>query len=166
MDINSIKELIKAVSDSDLTALQVREGNLEIKLSKNKTDNCMKFDSDSIADNGSINIINNASGTDNNDNIDISNNNFETYVKEVPENKAENVIKTPLVGTVYLAPAEDSEPFVKVGDIVKKGQTVAIVEAMKLMNDIEAEVDGIVKEILVQNGQLVEYGQPLFTVGD
>lgn len=76
-----------------------------------------------------------------------------------------NIVKSPLVGTFYAAPAEDAEPFVKVGDVVKKGQTLAIVEAMKLMNDIEAEYDGTILEIFVENGAAVEYGQPLFSIG-
>ncbi|MEF2734406.1 MAG: biotin/lipoyl-containing protein, partial [Blautia sp.] len=64
----------------------------------------------------------------------------------------------------YTAPAEDAEPFVKVGDTVKKGQVVAIVEAMKLMNEIESEVDGVIAEVLVKNGEMVDYGKPLFRV--
>ena len=75
-----------------------------------------------------------------------------------------NVINSPLVGTVYLAPEEGAKPFVQVGDIVKKGQVVAIVEAMKLMNEIESEFDGVVTKVLVENEQTVEYGQPLFEV--
>ena len=75
-----------------------------------------------------------------------------------------NVINSPLVGTVYLAPEEGAKPFVQVGDTVKKGQVVAIVEAMKLMNEIESDFDGTVTEILVKNGQAVEYGQPLFRI--
>ena len=75
---------------------------------------------------------------------------------------AGNVVKSPLVGTFYAAPAEDAEPFVKVGDSVKEGQVLAIVEAMKLMNEIESDFDGTVEEIYVENGQAVEYGQPLF----
>ena len=73
-------------------------------------------------------------------------------------------IKAPLVGTFYAAPSEDAEPFIKVGDTVKKGQTLAIVEAMKLMNEIESEFDGVVTEILVENEENVEYGQPLFRI--
>ncbi len=76
-----------------------------------------------------------------------------------------NVVKSPLVGTFYAAPAEDAEPFVKVGDSVKEGQVLAIVEAMKLMNEIESDFTGTVKEILVENGQGVEFGQPLFVIG-
>ena len=74
------------------------------------------------------------------------------------------IVKSPLVGTFYVAPAEDADPFVSVGDPVKKGQTLAIVEAMKLMNEIESDFDGKVAEIYVENGQAVEYGQPLFRI--
>ena len=71
-------------------------------------------------------------------------------------------MKSPLVGTFYAAPAEDADPYVSVGTTVKKGQVMAIVEAMKLMNEIESDFDGTVEEIYVENGQAVEYGQPLF----
>ena len=77
---------------------------------------------------------------------------------------AGNIVKSPLVGTFYAAPAEDAEPFVKVGDSVKEGQVLAIVEAMKLMNEIESDFTGTVAEILVENGEAVEYGQPLFVI--
>lgn len=73
-------------------------------------------------------------------------------------------ICSPLVGIFYAAPAENAEPFVKVGDSVKAGQTIAIVEAMKLMNEIEAETDGVITEVLVKNAQAVEFGQPLFRI--
>lgn len=75
-----------------------------------------------------------------------------------------NLVKSPLVGTFYAAPAEGADAFVKVGDLVKKGQTLAIVEAMKLMNEIESDYDGVVSEIFVENGNMVEYGQPLFSI--
>lgn len=77
---------------------------------------------------------------------------------------AGNVVKSPLVGTFYAAPAEDAEPFVKAGDSVKEGQVLAIVEAMKLMNEIESDFTGTVAEILVENGEAVEFGQPLFVI--
>ncbi len=73
-------------------------------------------------------------------------------------------MKSPLVGTFYCAPSEGADPYVKVGDVVKKGQVLGIVEAMKLMNEIESEFDGEVVEILVENEQMVEYGQPLFVI--
>lgn len=74
------------------------------------------------------------------------------------------VVTSPLVGTFYAAPAEDAEAYVKVGDQVKKGQVLAIVEAMKLMNEIESEFSGQVVKILAENGKAVEYGQPLFII--
>lgn len=83
----------------------------------------------------------------------------------VGANAAQNggkIVTSPLVGTFYAAPAEGAEPYVSVGDSVKKGQVLAIVEAMKLMNEIESDFDGVVKKILVQDGEPVEYGQPLF----
>ena len=73
-------------------------------------------------------------------------------------------ITAPIVGTFYRKPAPDAEPFVNVGDRVEKGQVVCIIEAMKLFNEIESEVSGIVRKVLVEDGEPVEYGQPLFLV--
>ncbi len=75
-----------------------------------------------------------------------------------------DTIDSPMVGTYYSAPSPDSAPFVKVGDTIKKGQAVAVLEAMKIMNELEAEFDCKVVEILVQDGQAVEYDMPLFVV--
>ena len=75
------------------------------------------------------------------------------------------VVRSPLVGVFYAAPAENAEAFVSVGDRVKRGQVLCIVEAMKLMNEITAEADGVVREICVTNGQVVEYGTELFRIG-
>ena len=75
-----------------------------------------------------------------------------------------SVVKSPLVGTYYAASSPENPPFVKVGDKVSKGQVLGIVEAMKLMNEIESEFDGTVKEILVENEQMVEFGQPMFVI--
>lgn len=77
---------------------------------------------------------------------------------------AGKIISSPMVGTFYTASAEGEEPFVRVGDKVKKGQVIGIVEAMKLMNEIESEYDGIVEEVLAANEQMVEYGQPLIRI--
>ncbi|MEL6614086.1 MAG: acetyl-CoA carboxylase biotin carboxyl carrier protein [Bacteroidota bacterium] len=76
----------------------------------------------------------------------------------------ESLVSAPIVGTFYAAPSPDADPFVKVGDRVEKGQTLCIIEAMKLMNEIEAEEAGIVKQILVQNAEPVEFDQPLFVI--
>jgi acetyl-CoA carboxylase biotin carboxyl carrier protein len=80
----------------------------------------------------------------------------------VPEGE---VLKSPMVGTFYRAASPGAKPFVDVGQTVKAGETVCIIEAMKLLNEIEADRDGVIKTILVENGQPVEYGQPLFVVG-
>jgi acetyl-CoA carboxylase biotin carboxyl carrier protein len=76
----------------------------------------------------------------------------------------EHIIKSPIVGTFYAGPSPDAGPFVKVGDSVQAGQTVCIIEAMKLMNEIEADISGEVVRVLVENGQPVEYGEPLFAM--
>jgi len=76
-----------------------------------------------------------------------------------------HVVKAPMVGTFYRSPSPDAKPFVEVGQSVKEGDTICIIEAMKLMNEIEADASGVVKAILVENGQPVEYGQPLFILG-
>ena len=74
------------------------------------------------------------------------------------------MVTSPLVGTFYAAPSPEAEPYVKVGDTVKKGQVLGLIEAMKLMNEIESEYDGVVEAILVENEEVVEYGQPLFRI--
>ena len=76
-----------------------------------------------------------------------------------------HVLKAPMVGTFYRSSSPDAKPFVEVGQPIKEGQTICIIEAMKLMNEIEADASGTVKAILVENGQPVEYGQPLFIIG-
>jgi acetyl-CoA carboxylase biotin carboxyl carrier protein len=76
-----------------------------------------------------------------------------------------HVLKAPMVGTFYRSASPDAKPFVEVGQTVKEGQTICIIEAMKLMNEIEVDASGVVKAILVENGQPVEYGQPLFIIG-
>ena len=83
---------------------------------------------------------------------------------EVPSKVEGHVLKSPMVGTFYRAPSPGAKPFVEVGDTVKAGQTVCIIEAMKLLNEIEADKDGVVKAILAENGQPVEYGEPLLAI--
>ena len=75
------------------------------------------------------------------------------------------MVKSPMVGTFYRSASPGAKPFVEIGDTVKKGQPICIIEAMKLMNEIECDLDGVVKAILVENGQPVEYGEPLFVIG-
>jgi acetyl-CoA carboxylase biotin carboxyl carrier protein len=76
-----------------------------------------------------------------------------------------HVVTSPMVGTFYRAPSPGADPFAQVGDTVKEGQTLCIIEAMKLLNEIECDKAGVIKEILAENGQAVEYGQPLFVIG-
>ena len=91
--------------------------------------------------------------------------NVENVAPAAEKKEAEGTeVKSPLVGTFYAAKAEGAEPFVSVGDTVKKGQTIGIIEAMKLMNEIESEADGTVAEIYVENEQLVEFGQPIIRI--
>jgi acetyl-CoA carboxylase biotin carboxyl carrier protein len=84
---------------------------------------------------------------------------------ELPPGAEGHVVKSPMVGTFYRSPAPDAKPFIEVGGTVKEGQTICVIEAMKLMNEIEADAAGTIKAILVENGQPVEYGQALFIIG-
>jgi len=84
---------------------------------------------------------------------------------EAPALPEGHVVKSPMVGTFYRSASPDAKPFIELGDTVKAGQTICIIEAMKLMNEIEADKDGVVKAILVENGQPVEYGEPLVVIG-
>ena len=83
-----------------------------------------------------------------------------------PETAGYEEITSPMVGVFYEAPAENADPFVKKGDRVKKGDTLCIIEAMKLMNEVTAEQDGVIQEICVKNGETVEFGTVLFLIGD
>lgn len=148
MEFEKMIELIKTVSDSNLTQFQIEEDGFKLSM---KTDKQSKV----VVQKQSIPKEIQSVAMD------------EIKPAEQKEiKKAEgNVVKSPLVGTFYSASSPDSAPFVKVGDTVKKGQVLGIVEAMKLMNEIESEFDGVVKEIQIENEQVVEYGQPLFVIG-
>ena len=76
-----------------------------------------------------------------------------------------HIVKSPMVGTFYTASSPEAKPFVQVGSVINEGDTICIIEAMKLMNEIEADQDGVVKAILIENGQPVEYGEPLIVLG-
>jgi acetyl-CoA carboxylase biotin carboxyl carrier protein len=84
---------------------------------------------------------------------------------EAPTALEGHIVKSPMVGTFYRAGAPGAKSFVEVGDTVKVGQTICVIEAMKLMNEIEADKDGVIKAIMVENGQPVEYGEPLMMIG-
>ncbi len=168
MEYNHLLELIKTVSESNLTNFHYEEGNVKIHMSSGDV---------VMMDPGFATTVAQAPV-----NAEAVAPVVQTVVAEAvaqpaPEAAAESsvavaktvsanakTINSPLVGTFYAAPAEDAESFVKVGDRVKKGQIVGIVEAMKLMNEIEAECDGVITEILVENATGVEYGEALFVV--
>lgn len=140
MNVEQIIELIQAVSASSVGELNYEEGSVKISLKKEKN----KIKTEAVPY-----VLHK-----------------ETVVQEQVEEpkKEESYITSPLVGTFYAAPSENGEPFVQVGDQVQEGTVLGIVEAMKLMNEIESEVQGVIKKILVENGEPVEYGQPLFLV--
>ncbi len=153
MEYNNLLELIKTVSDSNISNFKYEEGNMKILMSSGDivmSDDEIKSGQTAVKMQIPVEAM-----------ADALTENEPAKQKSVENLK---VVKSPLVGTFYTAPSEAGEPFVNVGDSVKKGQTVGIVEAMKLMNDIESDFDGIVTEVYVNNGESVEYGQPLFAI--
>ena len=154
MEMEKMIELIDAVSKSDLTGFKYEEEGIKLHLSK-KENTCYVTENLSAPVNAVTTSAAEIKKAAEGDQIS------GTSAEEIPVG---NVVKSPLVGTFYAAPAEDAESFVKVGDRVEKGQTLGIVEAMKLMNEIESDYSGIVAEILVNNQEGVEYGQPLFRI--
>ena len=158
MDYQQILELVKEVSKAGLTNFEYTEGNIRIAMSCPQPEEKIVVPASNIALQEAIGV--NTAGMTG----AAATTTAQPQAEEAAEEKGGNLVKSPLVGTFYAAPSEDAEPFVKVGDTVKKGQTLAIVEAMKLMNEIESEFDGVVTEILVENEDNVEYGQPLFRI--
>ena len=154
MEFENLLTLIKTVSDSELTDFDYEENGTRIRLKKKKETVVVSGASSNVPVMGLENIrtVENVAAVN-------------TANTQADNSEPEGmIVKSPLVGTFYAAPAEDADPFVSVGDQVKKGQTLAIVEEMKLMNEIESDFDGKVAEIYVENGQAVEYGQPLFRI--
>lgn len=154
MEMEKMIELIDAVSKSDLTGFKYEEEGIKLHLSK-KENTCYVTENLSAPVNTVTTSAAEIKKATEGDQIS------GTSAEEIPVG---NVVESPLVGTFYAAPAEDAESFVKVGDRVEKGQTLGIVEAMKLMNEIESDYSGTVAEILVNNQEGVEYGQPLFRI--
>ena len=154
MEMEKMIELIDAVSKSDLTGFKYEEEGIKLHLSK-KENTCYVTENLSAPVNAVTTSAAEIKKAAEGDQIS------GTSAEEIPVG---NVVESPLVGTFYAAPAEDAESFVKVGDRGEKGQTLGIVEAMKLMNEIESDYSGTVAEILVNNQEGVEYGQPLFRI--
>ncbi|MBS5079443.1 MAG: acetyl-CoA carboxylase biotin carboxyl carrier protein [Clostridiales bacterium] len=141
MDLEKIEGLIKIIEKSSLTTFSIKEGDVKISMSKIKygpgvpEGMAVSYAAVEAAENGAE-----------------------------AEEEEQCFITSPIVGTFYAAASPDEPAFVKVGDVVKGGQTVCILEAMKLMNEIESDFDCEIEAILVSNEQKVEYGQPLFRV--
>jgi acetyl-CoA carboxylase biotin carboxyl carrier protein len=149
-----IEELIRLVEESKITELEVSQGRTRIRISKNGVAVPMTH----------VTAVPAAAAP-------LPAGSAHGEVEESEEAPAEGKlasnlkqIKSPMVGTVYRAPAPGSEPFIDIGQPVAVGQTVCIVEAMKLMNEIGSDFSGVVRRVLVENGQPVEYGQPLFLI--
>lgn len=162
MDYKSIQELIKTMSDSNLTLLEVESEGVKIKLEKK----CEQVLIEKLPQLVSAQAVE-APAPVQKQEVKASKEQFinEEAALETNNEKVEGtLITSPIVGTFYLSPSPDAKQYVKVGSKVKKGDTLCIIEAMKLMNEIEAEMDGEVVEILVNNEQMVEYGQPLFRI--
>ncbi len=142
-ETDTIDYLINRVEKSKITKLKVSCDDFEIVIESNPFKN-------------SINSVKNSSVLDNV--IDQSD------VTKPEEVLSGNVVKSPIVGTFYSTPSPGKPPFVKVGDKVNKGDVIYIIESMKLMNEVKSEFTGVVKEILVESGESVEYGQPIMVI--
>ena len=160
MNIDEIIQLIQAVSENKLTSFELEEGNMKLSLKSKKEQPQIVTVAAPSMDQAAVQMLNTAAGAG----ITVS------QVQETAVQTAgvdigsDKVVTSPLVGTFYESSSPDADAFVKVGDTVKKGQVLGIIEAMKLMNEIESEYDGVVEAILVNNEEVVEYGQPLFRI--
>lgn len=139
MEIDDLKELITLLKDTDIAELQIEKDGTKIRIRRHAIISPLEVQPKHIKP------------------VEIT--------KEAEEEVQRLVtVTSPIVGTFYRSPSPDAPPFVDVGTKVKKGQVLCIIEAMKLMNEIESDVDGVVVRILVENGQPVEYGEPLFLI--
>lgn len=156
MDINEIKRLIRLVESSGIDELEIQEEGRQIRITKSRGIAALPSPAPLIHTTPHP----------------IPQVHKEAISQEVPrpgsvsQEKADRLIeiRSPMVGTFYRAPAPDSEPYIREGDDIKPGKTLCIIEAMKLMNEIEAEISGTIVKILVENAKAVEYNQPLFLV--
>ena len=146
MDLRKVKKLIELLEESGLSEIEITEGDDKVRITKsNKLDTSTKF----IETSQPIDAI--TSSNINEEKSEVKNNSFYE-------------IKAPMIGTFYQSPDPDSEAFVKVGDPINVGDTLCIIEAMKMMNKIESETSGIIERIVAQNGDPVEFDQVLFLI--
>ncbi|HWI37553.1 MAG TPA: acetyl-CoA carboxylase biotin carboxyl carrier protein [Burkholderiales bacterium] len=148
MDLRKLKKLIDLVQESGIAELEITEGEEKVKIVKGGAVTAAQPTMMMAAPMASATPRPAAAAT--------------PAAEAEPAAPEGHVVKAPMVGTFYRSPSPDAKVFVEVGQAVKEGDTICIIEAMKLMNEIEADASGTVKAILVENGQPVEYGQPLF----
>jgi acetyl-CoA carboxylase biotin carboxyl carrier protein len=151
MDLRKLKKLIDLVQESGVAELEITEGEERVRIVKGGAVTLTPLAAPASAAPASAQAATAAAPA--------------AAAEAPPAGQEGHVIKAPMVGTFYRASAPEAKPFAEVGDTIKAGQTVCIIEAMKLMNEIEADAAGVVKAILIENGQPVEYGQPLFILG-
>ncbi len=144
MEYEKIRQLMNDMGDSKLT-----EVNIDFP---DGTKISLKKEQEQISISKSVN------------NEEIKNIETEKKIAIPEKDEKENIVKSPMVGTFYLKPSPTENPYIQVGDKVKKGDTLCIIEAMKLMNEIESEFNGTVTEILLNDGDTVQYGTPLFII--
>ena len=148
MDLRKLKKLIDLVQESGIAELEVTEGEEKVRIARGGAVTVAQAKAASAAAPAAAPAPAPAPAA-----------------PEPPAASDGHAMKSPMVGTFYRAPSPDAKPFVEVGQVVKEGQTICVIEAMKLMNEIEADASGTVKAVLVENGQPVEYGQALFIIG-
>jgi acetyl-CoA carboxylase biotin carboxyl carrier protein len=153
MDLNLIKKLIKLLETSTITDLEIEENDYRIKIAK-------KVRTYSSEDQSRI--IHHVSSDPDLSQIDVQVD--KKPGKEEAAEKNQHIIRSPIVGTFYRAPAPDADSYIQVSDVVSPGSVLCIVEAMKLMNEIESDVSGKIIKILAENGKPVEFNQPLFLI--
>jgi acetyl-CoA carboxylase biotin carboxyl carrier protein len=151
MDLRKLKKLIDLVQESGIAELEITEGEEKVRIVKGGAVTVAAVPSVAAPSTEPRAATSPAAPA--------------APAAEAPAGQEGHVVKAPMVGTFYRSPSPDAKPFVEVGQAIKEGDTICIIEAMKLMNEIEADASGTVKAILVENGQPVEYGQPLFILG-
>jgi acetyl-CoA carboxylase biotin carboxyl carrier protein len=150
MDLRKLKKLIDLVQESGIAELEITEGEEKVKIVKGGAVSIVP--GPSVAAGGAVAAPEPRTPAAA----------LPATATEPPPGEGGHLVKAPMVGTFYRSASPDAKVFVEVGQTVKEGDTICIIEAMKLMNEIEADASGVVKAILVENGQPVEYGQPLF----
>jgi acetyl-CoA carboxylase biotin carboxyl carrier protein len=158
MDLNYLKKIIKILNESSLSEIKIEEEGLKIKLTK-------YAESPFVPNQAFISSLHTEKSSGQEIEQQVKAKEPSKVITEIPEEQnVGHIVKSPIVGTFYRAASPDSDPFVEVGQRITKGSTLCIIEAMKLMNEIESDVTGTVTKILVENGQPVEYGQPIFVI--